>query len=583
MPFVSPADGVSTYRPERFGAVGGGADDTAALVAMAAAVNASSGAAVVVIDGTHRTTKTLQFTKAGLQISGGGKLIKGGPISTTAYSDTDTYEAASLITLAGAGQRLVGMSFDNDGIDGEASGYGRAVAICANDVSVEGVKVAGFINGIESGWNSTGFLNWSGVELHRARVANCHVTGCRPHHDAANTSVGGPVRLYSSNSVVIGNHVQAADSYTNLELLHGIKLEGLLDRHTGDSAVNDPGGVIIGNTVTGPFQHSIYSEGMDGVVIAGNTIRKTGREGITFQGADTMVIGNTIEVGGYQDANPACGIRSLNGKNYRIEQNIITPWRNVSGSATGHIGILLGTSNGHGTIANNTISRAASVRTKYRISGASGSLTTGSGASAAITGNGDVFRVVDDLTGDILTLGQGTGWFEVGATITQAATGWSATVAEWIEPTDTRLERGIDCSSFSTTIDGNTIDGVAQTGIYLRYGTNLRVRRNTIRGYSLNGVMVQDYVGDLAVDHNEIGEALAATGSGIYLFTFGAGAVISVKGNRLVRNATALRWGNSTIDGMALVVDNILYANTTAVTNNRSPTVTYRNNDGYAP
>lgn len=576
-------------KPEQFGARGDGADDTEALVRLAAFVNAAKQPLPVSINGTYRTFKTIQFTKPNLVISGSGKIIKGGRISIESTSETDTANASSIITLAGEGQKLIGLTVsDEDHIDGPENGYGRAaIAVAASHCLIFGVTLTDCVQGIQVAWSTEGFVqgrgNWKGREIVGTSICDNKILRSRPHHEKQ-AAIGSGIRSFGSDNTITGNYIVAADEHgPDLRLLHGIKIEGLAKRHPDGSHLNDRGGVISGNTVIGPYRHSIYTEAVDGVTINGNVVRQSGREAISFQGANTIVTDNFIEVGGYFDGNPACGIRSLNGKNYVISNNIIRPWRNEGGSTKEYTGILIGANNGHGKISNNLITRNASVISKYTIKNPEGKIEKGSKFVTAVDGV-DRFRMVTGLAKHTLTVTQGSGWFDAGTRVTQPSSGWSATIAAWDDPADVGLDTAIDAGGAEIFIDNNRIErGVSRIGIKCQRASNVRIHGNLIQGYARTGVAIRKFSGDLVIEGNEFVDALSATGSAVDMASFrGTPGLVSIRHNRFLRNAIALKIGDLRLDngGRVVLADNDFFENEADVVNPERAKLVYMNNTG---
>ncbi|KAA9007836.1 right-handed parallel beta-helix repeat-containing protein [Histidinibacterium aquaticum] len=516
--------------PEMFGARGQGAEDTSALVALAAFADTFADRLDLVrIDGTHRLTKTLQFTAPGLRITGAGRLIKGGPIATGSLSETDGFSSAALVTLAGAGQHLSGLTLtDEDGIDGATNGYGRALAVCASDVTVEGVTCVDWVNGIEVAWSDTGFVagaeNWSGTELSGARITGCRVT-CRPHHDDQ-TSEGCGIRSFGSDNRITGNRVTADEAHgPGLRLLHGIKVEALSARRPGTPALDDSLGVVSGNCVTGPFRHNLYVEGLAGGTVTGNTCRRSGRDGMVVAGAEITVADNVVDAGGYRDSNDAYGIRVQSGKALSLTGNVIRPWRNVSGLRDGHHGLFLGRGVGHSRVSGNIFTRDGGVRAVYAVSAESGTLGTG-----AIQGaGGDRFEAVPErpAPGTIL-LGQGSGWFEPGEVLTQEGSDWTATVTARDDAPDARMDRGIECRGIGLTLEDNRFErGACATCVQARYASGLTLRGGVMEGFAIRGVQIQDMnpngaggPRDILIEGVTFRDAQDGTEEGVFVFSF---------------------------------------------------------------
>lgn len=582
--------------PAMFAASGGGADDTIALTKMAAfANNFADYLGGIRIDQDHKTTKTIEFTKPDLRIFGDGKIVKAGAFSGDNPSNTDNFEAGAIVTLAGDRQHLSGITISDEyAVDGATNGYGRAVAIVADDVSVDGIELVNIVNGIEVAWSDTGFApagNYSGREVRGAMIIRNKIS-CRPHHENQE-AVGSGIRSFGSRNYICGNFVFADDSHgPGLKLLHGIKIEALGDRRPSDPDLNDDGGLIFGNSVVGPFQHGIYVEAVSRTAVTLNTVRKPGRDGIKISASNVICTSNIADIGGYQDANPAAGIYVFAGKNIVVEGNVIMPWRNEAGSPTGHVGIYIGSHVGHSRFAGNILSRNASTVSEYTISGASGTIQIGTGGGFEISSGegGDLFRSVASLDGTTLSVSQGSGWFEPGSTILQSTSGWTATVDAWVDPADVLIDYGIECKGINITIENNRFErGACGTCVQGRYGGHLTIRNNLFEGYRGRGINIQDYTdtladeSDLIIEGNNFTDALDATGEAVFIFSFTRlPDLILVKGNKFIRTAKALRFatGFSMAGTVAIVEGNTFIGNTTDLTGPRYGEVLYKNNVG---
>jgi hypothetical protein len=584
--------------PEVMGALGVGEDATIIFNKLSSAVNLLfSGYANIPgiqVDGIYRISKTVEFTLERLVIYGRGKLIKSGIISQSNTTDTDNYNAASIITMAGERSTISFLNItDEDNIDGVLNGYGRAVALIGRDCKVNKLKIDNFVQGIESAWSDNGFVtgaaNWSGAEITGISVNGC-VVNCRPHHEKQ-TAIGSGIRLYSSENTIENCIVKADDEYgSDLFLLHGIKIEGLADRHPDGQNLNDKLHEVKGCFVVGPFRHSYYIEGVSDVGLTNNHALKTGRDGLVVSSSRVNIIGGHYQCGGYQDENEAYAIRLQSGRAITVNAPIISAWRNDGDSPNGHHGIGIGMSVGHSQIINPILTRPASVRNKYIITETGGLLVD----DEIYSDSGDRCSEIvgfESYNGTEIIVSQGTGWFNVGDEITQPTGDFSATIDAWLDPTDALLDIGIQNKGLDISII-NTISGrgVCSTVLDARYSSGMTVRGGSMRGFRKRGINIQDYnshVGGpthLIIEDVNLYDANTGVEEGIFIFSFeNMPDHISINNNKLsglwrgLRNATSWAIG----DAMYTVSGNTFCKNDTDIVSPRFGEIYYISNPGF--
>nr|WP_228506667.1 right-handed parallel beta-helix repeat-containing protein [Plantibacter sp. VKM Ac-2880] len=327
---------------------------TEAVLAWFAAVPAGStvvvrGGDVIALDATLRIPRRIH-------LRGHGELRFGGGVSTT-----------PALKLVGDGSTVTGIRITYTGPAAPATG-GRStgIGIWADDVTVSGVTVDGFQNGVAV--QPTG-------EFEGVIVSGCHILnvtgsgGGRGSASSAGEDRGDGITVWGARATVVGNVVSAA---AGTDARVGIHAESLpaYAAEPGDWA--DSLVTIEGNVVTGPFRRSIAVEGMAHTVVTGNTVSDATWWGIAaIDSRSVALVANTV-----------CWTRTAaddQGSAWTPKRGPIMIYRNARGTV----------------VANNVIDvrGVASAAIMAQAAGAPGSATVVGASDALITDN--VVRIAD--------------------------------------------------------------------------------------------------------------------------------------------------------------------------------------------
>lgn len=258
IPIGWPGSAARTQReapitPEAFGAVGDGkTDDTVAWH------RAAESGRDIVAKASYLISDTIVLAKAGVQVTGGGRLI-----ATRAMRDKPLLHSRADNCL------IQGLRLDNPTESQAATGsIGIAIQISAHGCQIVGNVIDSFQNGIVISADGEYFDN----VIRSNEVRNIIGAGAGPG-DAKSPfgeDRGDGIVSWGSRTQIIDNQVSAKPG-TDARI--GIHVEGMgVYKRRRPTADDDSGAEIVGNTVRGPFRRGIANEGLSNVRISNNDL-----------------------------------------------------------------------------------------------------------------------------------------------------------------------------------------------------------------------------------------------------------------------------------------------------------------------
>lgn len=250
----------------------GGADS--ALSIQQRIDDAPDGAVIAIPPGAVlRCTQTVTLNGTGKTLLGPGELR---------FTGGDNGMVALRVTGDRSRVHLVSVTNEDDG-------FGRALEIAANDVTVEGCVVDRFMYGIVVAADG----EWVDTRILGNRVINVvGAGGGRGSDSREGEDTGDGITVWGARATVTGNIVSALPG-TDARI--GIHAEGLRDIAEEDRGHSDAMVTITANVVTGPFRRCIVLEEIDHGTVVGNTVADATWWCLALIGGKgCLVSGNTV-------------------------------------------------------------------------------------------------------------------------------------------------------------------------------------------------------------------------------------------------------------------------------------------------
>lgn len=250
----------------------GGADS--ALSIQQRIDEAPDGAVIAIPPGAVlRCTRTLTLSGTGKTLLGPGELR---------FTDGDFEMVALRVTGDRCRVHLVSITNPDEG-------FGRALEIAADDVTVEGCVVDRFLYGIVVAASG----EWVDTRIIGNRVINVLGAGGGRGSDSRDGEDGGDgITVWGARATVTGNVVSALPG-TDARI--GIHAEGLPDSAGEDRPHSGAMVTITGNVVSGPFRRCIVLEEIDHGAVVGNTVADATWWCLAvIGGRGCLVTGNTV-------------------------------------------------------------------------------------------------------------------------------------------------------------------------------------------------------------------------------------------------------------------------------------------------
>lgn len=239
-----------------YGAIGDGVtDDTAAI--QTALTAAPAGAIILFPDAIFAVKGPLNVTTAKVQIVGPGTLRNINPSLTSA---TFVY----LLEIKADDVIIDGLTMDNPTY---ATWIG-AINIQGNRCTVEGCRIDGFTEGIQSTQN--GYVGCKAVSNQVTNVVG-----------VASENIGDGICFLTPQSII-------ADNFITCKAGTDGRVGACIDTAGNYSTVT-------GNVIQGPFRRSVHCELSPETTISGNSCTGATQWGIICQSSDCTVTGNTVQ------------------------------------------------------------------------------------------------------------------------------------------------------------------------------------------------------------------------------------------------------------------------------------------------